>query len=61
MFKVNKKDTRTPLVFRIFDSIRQHSVSSAFKNMRFGNGRRCCRKKVAKSKITSKGFNLTKK
>ena len=27
----------------------------------FGKGRICCRKKVAKSKIGSKGFNLTKK
>ena len=31
MFKVNNKDTRTPLAFRIFDSIRHHSISGAFK------------------------------
>ena len=37
MFKVNNKDTRTTaLAFRIFDSIRHHSISSAFKNMCFG-------------------------
>ena len=61
MFKVNSKDTRTPLACRIFDSIRHHSILSAFKNMCFGKGRICCRKKVAKCKIGSKGFNLTKK
>ena len=61
MFKVNNKDTRTPLPFRIFDSIRHHSISSAFKSMCFGKGRRCCGQKVTKSKIGSKGFNLTKK
>ena len=61
MFKVNNKDTRTPLAFRIFDSIRHHSILSAFKNMCFGKGRRCRGKKVTKSKIGSKGFNLTKK
>ena len=37
MFKVNNKDTGTiPLAFRIFDSIRPHSISSEFKNMCFG-------------------------
>ena len=61
MFKVNNKDTRTPLVFRIFDSIRHHSILSAFKDMGFEKGRRSCQKKVTKSKIGSKGFNLTKK
>ena len=61
MFKVNHKDTRTLLACRIFDSIRQHSILSAFRNMCFAKGRICCRKKVTKSKIGSKGFNLTKK
>ena len=61
MFKVNNKDTRTPLPFRIFDSIRHHSISSAFKSMCFGKGRRCCGKKVTKSEIGRKGFNLIKK
>ena len=54
ILKVNNKDTRTPLVFRIFDSIRHHSISSAFKNM-FWKDRRCC------CKIGSKDFNLTNK
>ena len=61
MFKVDDKDIRTALVFRIFDSIRHHSISSAFKNICFGKGRRYCQKKVTESKIGSKGFNLTKK
>ena len=61
IFKVSNEDTRTPLAFKIFDSIRDHSISSAFKNMGFQKGRRCYRKKVTKSKIGSKGFNLTKK
>ena len=56
MFKV--KNART---HRIFDSIRHHSILSAFKDMGFEKGRRCCQKKVTKSKIGSKGFNLTKK
>ena len=61
MFKVNNKDTRTPLTFRIFDSIRHHSSSSAFKNMCFWKGRRCCWKNVTKSRTCSKCYNLTKK
>ena len=41
MLEVSNKDTRmTPLCFRIFDSIRHHSISSAFKNMCFGKGRK---------------------
>ena len=60
MFKVNNKDTRTPLTSRIFDSIRHYSISSAFKDMCFGKGRRCCGKKVTESEIGSKGFNITK-
>ena len=59
MFKVNNKDTRTPLAFRIFDSIRHHSISMHSK-ICFGKGR-CCRKKVTKSKIGSQSFTLTKK
>ena len=51
MFKVNNKDTRTtPLAFRVFGSIRHHSISSAFKNRCFGKGRICCRKKLQKVK-----------
>ena len=60
MFKVNNRDTRTLLAFRIFDSVRHHSISSTFKNICSEKGRRC-RKKVTKSKIGSKGFNRTKK
>ena len=32
------------LAFRIFESIRHHSISGAFKNMCFRKGRRCYRK-----------------
>ena len=59
IFKVNNKETRTPLAFRIFDSIRHHFISSAFKNM--FRQRYEMSKKVTKSKIGSKDFNLTKK
>ena len=38
------------LTFRTFDCIRHHSISSAFKNMCFKKGRRCCRKKLEKVK-----------
>ena len=38
------------LAFRTFDCIRHHSISSAFKNMCFKKGRRCCRKKLQKVK-----------
>ena len=47
------------LAFRIFGSIRHHSILGAFKNMCFRKGRKCCQKKVTKSKIGSKGFNIT--
>ena len=51
MFEVNNKDTKTtPLGFRIFDSKRHHSISSAFKNMCFEKGRRCCQKQLQKVK-----------
>ena len=57
MFEVNNKDTTTmPLGFRIFDSKRHHSISSAFKNVF-----RERLKSVTESKIGSMGFNLTKK
>ena len=61
MFKVNNKDHGMPLAFRIFDSLRHHYISNAFGNICIGNGRRCCRKKVTKSKIGSKGSNLSKR
>ena len=48
------------LTFRTFDCIRHHSISSAFKNM-FQEGQEMLSKKVTKSEIGSKGFNLTKK
>ena len=61
MFKVNNKVTRTtPLAFRIFDSVRQHSISSAFKNMCFGKGRRCCREKLQKVKYVARVLTLPK-
>ena len=51
MFEVNNKDTKTtPLGFRIFDSKRHHSISSAFKNMCFEKGRRGCKKQLQKVK-----------
>ena len=41
MFEVNNKDTRTtPLGLRIFDSKKHHSISSVFKNMCFGKGKK---------------------
>ena len=53
MFKVNNKDTRTtPLPFRIFNSISKICASGKVRDVV---------KKVTKSKICSKGFNLTKK
>ena len=36
--------------FRIFDSIRHHSIWDTFKNMCFGKGWRCCPKKSLKVK-----------
>ena len=48
------------LALRIFDSIRHHSISGACKNICFGKGRRFLSKKVTKSKIGSKNFDLTK-
>ena len=38
------------LAFRIFDIKRHHLISGALKNMFFGKGRRCCRKKLQKVK-----------
>ena len=61
MFKVNNKDTRTtPLAFRIFDSIRHQFISSAFKNMCFGKGRRFSRKKLQKVQLETVKLNVTK-
>ena len=57
MFRVNNKDTRTPLAFRIFDTVRHHSILSAFKNMCFRKGRNV-EKKIRKNKIGSEGFSL---
>ena len=38
------------LAFRIFGSIRHHSILGAFKNMCFRKGRKCCQKKFQKVK-----------
>ena len=38
------------LAFRIFGSIRHHSILGAFKNMCFRKGRKCCQKKLQKVK-----------
>ena len=48
------------LAFRIFDSIKHHSILGALGNMCFWNGKKCCQKKVTKNKMGSKGFNVTK-
>ena len=50
MFKVNNKDNRTPLAFRIFDRIRHHSTSSASKNMFSGKVGDVVEKKLQKVK-----------
>ena len=50
MFKVNNKDTRTSLAFRIFDSIRHHSISITFKKCASGNVGDVVEKKLQKVK-----------
>ena len=61
MIKVNNRDTRTtPLAFRIFGSIRHQFISSAFKNMCFGKGRRFSRKKLQKVQLETVKLNVTK-
>ena len=62
MFKVKNKGTRTlPLAFMTFDSIRHQSILSAFKNMCFGKGRRCCPKKLKKVKQGARVLTYVKR
>ena len=48
------------LAFRIFDSIRYHSISGTFKNMCFGKVRRCRRKKLQEIKQGPRVLTLVK-